>query len=90
MEKKFPARIWLRPCHPCRDESDYYVCHPDYLSGSETGYVRVDVVDEALAALKAMLAHSCVADAGPNMKDPDDEAAERAARTLIAKLEGRS
>lgn len=43
-----------------------------------------------LAALYGMLAHSCVADAGADMKDDEDHAAERAARAAIAKAEGAS
>lgn len=34
-------------------------------------------------ALKLMLAHSCVADAGPDMKSEEDHAAERAARAAL-------
>lgn len=43
---------------------------------------------ELLGALKAMLQHSCVADAAPEDKFPEDHAAERLARTAIAKAEG--
>lgn len=44
---------------------------------------------DLLEALKAMLAHACVADADPNDKDAEDHAAERKARAAIAKAEGR-
>jgi hypothetical protein len=37
-----------------------------------------------LEALIAMLGHSGVADAGPDMKDPEDHAAERQARAALA------
>lgn len=36
-------------------------------------------------ALKAMLRHSCVADAAPEDKDSEDHQAERLARTAISK-----
>ena len=39
-------------------------------------------------ALKGMLDHSCVADAGEDMKDAEDHAAERRARAILAKIEG--
>lgn len=40
------------------------------------------------AALKGMLRHSCVADAHPADKDPDDHAAESAALRALSKAEG--
>lgn len=40
---------------------------------------------DLLEALKAMLAHSCVADAHPEDKDPADHAAERLARAALTK-----
>lgn len=43
---------------------------------------------ELLDALKAMLAHSCVADADPNDKDAEDHDAERMARAAIKKATG--
>lgn len=44
---------------------------------------------DLLEALKGMLAHSCVADSAAEDKDPEDHAAESAARRAIAKAEGR-
>ena len=43
---------------------------------------------DLLEALKAMLAHSCVADADPEDKDPEDHDAERKALVAIAKATG--
>lgn len=43
---------------------------------------------DLLEALKAMLAHSCVADADPEDKDPEDLDAERKALVAIAKATG--
>ena len=43
---------------------------------------------DLLEALEAMLAHSGVADAGADMKDAEDHAAESKARAAIAKAKG--
>ena len=43
---------------------------------------------DLLAALRRMLAHSCVADAGADMKRAEDHEAEREAYAAIAKAEG--
>lgn len=49
----------------------------------------VEMMREARLALLGMLAHSCVADAGGDMKDEEDHAAERLARAILARLEER-
>ena len=41
---------------------------------------------EARAVVEGMLAHSCVADAGGDMKDVSDHDAERHARRFLTKL----
>lgn len=43
---------------------------------------------DLLAALKLMLAHSCVAESDAEYKEPKDHAAERIARAAIAKATG--
>lgn len=35
-----PERIWIKPCDPCENPYDYYVCDPRYLDGRETSYVK--------------------------------------------------
>lgn len=35
-----PERIWIKPCDPCENPYDYYVCDPRYLDGRETPYVK--------------------------------------------------
>ena len=55
---------------------------------------RAHAAESELSTLRArvrevvggMLAHSCVADAGPDCKDEEDEAVERAARQLMEDL----
>ena len=46
------------------------------------------LVEACLNALRGMLRHSCVADAHPEDKDPEDHVAERAARHAISQAEG--
>ena len=41
----------------------------------------------ARLALLGMLAHSCVADAGSDMKDEEDDAAERLARLALSRID---
>jgi len=41
---------------------------------------------KAEEALVGMLAHSCVADAGEDMKDAEDHAAERTARAALSEI----
>lgn len=45
-----------------------------------------DLRRKAREVVGGMLAHSCVADAGPDCKDADGEAAERAARRFMEKV----
>jgi len=57
-----------------------------------TGAAReaeVEMMREARLALLGMLAHSCVSDAGGDMKDEEDHAAERMARALLVRIEER-
>ena len=57
-------------------------------------FTRAEKAESELSTLRArvrevvggMLAHSCVADAGPDCKDEEDEAVERAARQLMEEL----
>lgn len=35
-----PERIWIKPCDPCENPYDYFVCDPRYLDGRETSYVK--------------------------------------------------
>lgn len=57
-------------------------------------FTRAEKAESELSTLRArvrevvggMLAHSCVADAGPDCKDEEDEAVERAARQLMEDL----
>ena len=44
-DKTTPERIYIKPCDPCRRDDDYYLCHPRYLDGRETAYVRADLAD---------------------------------------------
>lgn len=53
---KAPERIWINPCDPCEREYDYYVCHPLYISGRETPYVRADLYDAAQAEVASLTA----------------------------------
>lgn len=43
-----------------------------------------EIIAQLVAALELMLAHSCVADAGSDMKDAEDHDAERKARAALA------
>lgn len=47
-----PERIWINPCHPCTEPDDYYVQHPDYTGFASIGYIRADIHDEAVEALR--------------------------------------
>ena len=49
-------------------------------------YTRPQSVKEVVEALRGMLAHSCVADAGGDMKTEEDHEAERRARAALASL----
>ena len=57
-------------------------------------FTRAEKAESELSTLRArvrevvggMLEHSCVADAGPDCKDEEDEAVERAARQLMEDL----
>jgi hypothetical protein len=59
---------------------------PEFRAAREA---EVEMMREARLALLGMLAHSCVSDAGSDMKDEEDHAAERIARALLARLEER-
>lgn len=50
----------------------------------------VAAAPKLLAAVKGLLAHSCIADSASEDKDIEDHAAERAARSAIAEVEGRT
>ena len=58
-----PERIWVKPCFPCSEPDDYYVCHPQYLTAGATGYVRADIHDEVVKALR-----DCVDDLEAHVK----------------------
>lgn len=47
-----PERIWIKPCHPCTEPDDYYVQHPDYTGFASIGYIRADIHDEVVKALR--------------------------------------
>lgn len=49
-------------------------------------YTRPQPAKEVVEALRGMLAHSCVADAGGDMKTEEDHEAERRARAALASL----
>ena len=53
--------------------------------GRQTGELET-LRAEARAVVEGMLAHSCVADAGGDMKDVSDHDAERHARRFLTKL----
>lgn len=81
-----PERIWV-----CETENgERYWQEEHYATG--TAFIRADLapdpqdarVGALVGALIAMLDHSGVADAGPDMKDPEDHAAERQARAALA------
>jgi len=43
-----PERVRLKPCHPCNSDDDWYVA----LTDGGTSYVRSDIHDEAVEALR--------------------------------------
>lgn len=65
-----------------------------YLADWQTRISKFKATESELSTLRArvrevvggMLAHSCVADAGQDCKDEEDEAAERAARQLMEEV----
>lgn len=53
-----PERIWVASCHPCTEPDDYYVQHPDYTGFASIGYIRADIHDEAVKALRLLIARA--------------------------------
>lgn len=84
-----PAEEWAR-CQSgfpgCARGDDALGC-PELGARMEADGLRARVA-ELEAALRGMLAHSCVSDTAPEDKDADDHAVERLARAVLAKQEG--
>jgi len=75
-------------CYKCAAKKaiDKRDCKIAMLAAAPEPPVQPAPVKEVVEALRGMLAHSCVADAGGDMKTEEDHEAERRARAALASL----
>lgn len=78
----WPERIWIKPCHPCTEPDDYYVCHPEFLTGGATSYVRLDIHEAMVErAFRDGLSYGTICE----VTDPNEAWRSSAARAALAR-----